>query len=189
MTIANQITIARILLIPVFVLFYVYFGRSVETGEPQEWLRIAAIGVFILASLTDGIDGYVARHWNQRSRLGAILDPIADKGLLLTAILTLSFGHGIPSFPLWFSVVVLGRDALILIGCGLLFMHDQKLDVRPSWLGKMSTAAQMVAIAWIMLPLPHYLVSVYIAGMFTLLSGVDYLFRGICQLRHHENKH
>jgi CDP-diacylglycerol--glycerol-3-phosphate 3-phosphatidyltransferase len=90
MTFATQLTVFRILMIPVFVLFCVYYGESVARGQPQEWQRLAAIAVFILAAITDGLDGYIARHWNQRSRLGAILDPIADKGLLLTAIITLN---------------------------------------------------------------------------------------------------
>jgi CDP-diacylglycerol--glycerol-3-phosphate 3-phosphatidyltransferase len=189
MTLANQITITRILLIPVFVLFSVYYGKSVESGQPLEWQRLMAIGVFILASATDGLDGYVARHWNQRSKLGAILDPIADKGLLLTTIITLTLSNWNHSFPLWFPVLVLARDAVILTGCGLLYFFHQTLEVRPSWIGKGTTAMQMIAIAWMMLQLPHYLASVYIAGIFTLLSGVDYMVRGIDQLRHHQIKH
>ena len=90
MTLANQITIGRILLIPVFVLFCVYYGQGVEAGQPEEWQRWAAIITFLVASASDGLDGWIARHWSQRSRLGTILDPIADKGLLLAAIITLS---------------------------------------------------------------------------------------------------
>ncbi len=189
MTLANQITIGRILLIPVFVLFCVYYGQGVERGNPQEWQRLAAIGVFVLAALSDGLDGYFARHRNQRSRLGAVLDPIADKGLLLTAILTLSFGSWNHAFPLWFPVLVIARDAVILTGCGVLYLLNQRLDVKPSWTGKAATAAQMVAITWVMLQLPHYLVSVYLAGILTLLSGIDYLARGILSLRHHDHTH
>jgi cardiolipin synthase len=185
MTFANQLTIVRILLIPVFVLLSIYYGKGVENGTPQEWQRLAAIAVFILAAVTDGLDGYVARHWNQRSKLGAILDPIADKGLLITAIITLSLSNWNHAFPLWFPVVVIARDAVILIGCGIVYFLDEKLEVKPSWLGKGATATQMVAIAWIMLQLPHYLVSVYLAGIITLLSGVDYIARGVSQLRHH----
>jgi CDP-diacylglycerol--glycerol-3-phosphate 3-phosphatidyltransferase len=189
MTFANQITIARILLIPVFVLFCVYYGRGIETGAPQEWQRLAAIGVFLLASVTDGLDGYVARHWNQRSRLGAILDPIADKGLLLTAIITLSLSHWHQEFPLWFPVLVIARDAVILSGCGVLYFLNHHLEVKPSWTGKAATAAQMTAIAWLLLQLPYFLIPVYGAGLFTLWSGIDYLTRGMGNLRQYSKPH
>lgn len=187
MTLANQITIVRILLIPVFVLFCIYYGKGLETGDAAEWQRWGAIGTFIMAAASDGLDGWVARHWNQRSKLGTILDPIADKGLLLTAIITLSLSKWTYAFPIWFPVLVIARDAVILIGYGVLFHMDQTLAVRVSIWGKMATAAQMVAIAWIMLQLPYYLVSVYVAGFFTLASGAVYVSRGIQQLRHHDH--
>jgi cardiolipin synthase (CMP-forming) len=183
MTLANEITIGRILLIPVFVLFCVYYGQGVEAGNPQEWHRIAAIGVFVLAAVSDGLDGYFARRLNQRSRFGAVLDPIADKILLLAAILTLSFGSWKHAFPLWFPVLVILRDTVILTGCGVLYLLKHGLDVKPSWTGKAATVTQMIAVTWIMLQLPHYLVSVYLAGILTALSGIDYLARGSLILR------
>ena len=187
MTLANKITISRILLIPLFVLFCIYYGKGIETGNPQEWQRWAAIITFIIASASDGIDGWVARNWKQRSKLGAILDPIADKGLLLTAIITLSLSNWTYEFPIWFPVLVIARDAIILIGYAVLFHLDQKLEVVVTFTGKVATAAQMVAIAWIMLQLPNHLLSVYVAGFFTLASGAIYVSRGIRQLRHHEH--
>ncbi len=187
MTFANQITIFRILLIPVFVLFCVYYGSSVEAGAAAEWMRLAAIGVFVLAAATDGIDGYIARHWNQRTKLGAVLDPIADKGLLITAIITLSLSNWNGEFPLWFPVLVIARDAVILCGCGVLYFLNHSLEVKPTWIGKAATAAQMIAIAWLMLQIPHHAWGVYLAGFFTLASGVDYIARGIGQLRAHSH--
>ncbi|PYL84339.1 MAG: hypothetical protein DMF23_06555 [Verrucomicrobia bacterium] len=89
-TTANKITLVRIAMIPVFVALAIYYGESVQRGAPLEWQRFAAILVFLLAAVSDGLDGYVARRYNQRSRLGVILDPIADKGLLLSGIITLS---------------------------------------------------------------------------------------------------
>ncbi|MEI8292589.1 MAG: CDP-diacylglycerol--glycerol-3-phosphate 3-phosphatidyltransferase [bacterium] len=189
MTLANQLTILRIVLIPVFVFFSISYGQSRGGGMPLEWQRMAAIFVFILAAVTDALDGYIARHWNQRSRLGAVLDPIADKGLLLTAIVTLSLSQWSQTFPLWFPVLVIARDVVILAGCGVLYYLNDGLDVKPSWTGKSATAAQMVAIAWMMLQMPHYLASVYAAGILTLLSGVDYLIRGSQQARHHAKPH
>lgn len=189
MTIANQITILRILLIPVFVLFCAYYGRSVTVGAPDEALRMWAIAVFVFAAATDGLDGFIARHFHQKSRLGAVLDPIADKGLLLTAIVTLSFSDWHSAFPIWFPIVVIARDAVILAGCGILYFLDQSLEIRPSWTGKTATALQMVAIAWIMLQLPHPAVIVWAAGGLTLASGLEYLVRGASKLRHHSQPH
>jgi phosphatidylglycerophosphate synthase len=116
-----------------------------------------------------------------------VLDPIADKGLLLTAIITLSLSNWNQAFPLWFPIIVIARDAVILSGCGVLYLLDQHLEVKPSWTGKTATALQMLAIAWLMLQIPFYLVTVYVAGLFTLVSGIDYLYRGLDQLRHHSN--
>jgi cardiolipin synthase (CMP-forming) len=187
MTLANKITMARILLIPLFVLFAVYYGRSVEQGQPEEWQRWAAVIVFLVASVTDSLDGWVARRFGQRSRLGAVLDPIADKGLLLAAIITLSLSKWTYAFPLWFPVLVIARDAVIVMGCMVLKHLNGDLEVRPSFWGKMATAFQMVAIAWVMLQLPFHLYSVYLAGFFTLISGIGYFLDGITRLRHHDS--
>lgn len=189
MTLANKITIARILLIPVFVLFAVYYGKSVEEGNPEEWQRWTAVLVFIVAAATDGIDGWVARHFGQRSPLGAVLDPIADKGLLLTAIITLSVSRWTYAFPLWFPVLVIARDVVILTGCLVVKHMNGHLDVKPTWWGKTATALQMVAIAWMMLQLPYYIYSVYAAGIFTLVSGMGYVLEGIERVRHHDTPH
>jgi CDP-diacylglycerol--glycerol-3-phosphate 3-phosphatidyltransferase len=186
MTFATSLTVLRILLIPVFVLFAVYYGAGVERGAPQEWQRWCAIGVFILASVTDAFDGYVARHFNQTSKVGALLDPIADKGLLLTAIITLSVSRWHYALPLWFPVLVIARDAVILLGCVLVRLAHDHLEVRPSWTGKIATALQMIAIAWAMLQIPNLAVPVWAAGAFTLISGMEYVFRGVSQLSHHE---
>src|SRR4051795_12245369 len=93
MTTANKITIVRIAMIPAFVLMAIYYGQSVQREEPLEWLRFTAIIIFLVAAVSDGLDGYVARRYNQRSSLGVILDPIADKGLLLSGIISLSISN------------------------------------------------------------------------------------------------
>jgi CDP-diacylglycerol--glycerol-3-phosphate 3-phosphatidyltransferase len=142
--------------------------------------------VFLVASVTDFLDGWVARHWEGRSRLGAVLDPIADKGLLLSAIITLSLSKWTYAFPLWFPVLVIARDAVILTGCAVVKHLNGHLEVHPSWTGKTATAFQMIALAWVMLQLPHHIYSVYAAGFFTLISGLGYVFDGISQVRHHD---
>ncbi len=191
MTTANKITIVRILLIPVFVTMAIYYGQSVARGEPLEWQRFTAIAIFLIAAVSDGLDGYVARRYNQRSALGVILDPIADKGLLLSGIITLSISNWSEldpqygRFPAWFPVLVITRDAVILIGSAVLHLLNGKVVVRPSWTGKVATFLQMTAIAWVMLQL-HFLALIYVvvaAGLFTAISGVIYVMDGVRQLQ------
>jgi CDP-diacylglycerol--glycerol-3-phosphate 3-phosphatidyltransferase len=190
MTLANKITIVRILLIPVFVTMAIYYGQSVQAGEPQEWMRLAAITIFLVAAVSDGLDGYVARRYNQRSRLGVILDPIADKGLLLAGIITLSISNWEIDphqgrFPAWFPVLVITRDAVIVVGSVVLHLLNGQVRVRPSWTGKVATVLQMAAIAWIMLPL-HFLPLLFVvslAGVFTFISGIVYVLDGVRQLQ------
>lgn len=186
MTFANQITVLRILLIPVFVLCAIYYGASVKAESPVEAWRWSAVGVFIFASITDALDGAIARRFGQTTRSGAILDPLADKGLLLTAIITLSVSDWRIALPLWFPVLVIARDAVIVTGCIVIRLLYNELDVRPSWLGKVATALQMIAVSWVMLQLPYIEVPVMLAGVFTLVSGIELVWRGTMKLTHHE---
>ncbi|MGI8821306.1 MAG: CDP-diacylglycerol--glycerol-3-phosphate 3-phosphatidyltransferase [Chthoniobacterales bacterium] len=191
MTTANKITVVRILLIPAFVTMAIYYGQSVAGHEPLEWQRFAAIIIFLVAAASDGLDGYVARHYNQRSSLGVILDPIADKGLLLSAIITLSISNWSQldprdgQFPVWFPVLVITRDVVILVGSAVLHLLNGTVKVRTSWTGKVATFLQMTAIAWVMLQLRVLpLVSVAAAaGLFTFVSGVIYVLDGVRQLQ------
>ena len=107
MTLPNKITIARICLIPVFALVAWAYGASFGNGRPDERLRVAATGIFILAAATDGLDGFIARRFNQTTRLGSILDPIADKCLVATAVLAIALSQWPHAFPVWFAVAVL----------------------------------------------------------------------------------
>ena len=195
MTTANKITIARIALIPVFVMMAIYYGRGVAHGAPQNWQWICAVGSFLLAAASDGLDGWVARRFNQRSALGVILDPIADKGLLLAAIITLSFSNWSYEFPLWFPVLVITRDAVILSGTIVLHLLQGKVVVKPSITGKIATALQMLAIACVLLQLNFFSTEIHVAGnaipfqfldlpvalagIFTLISGLGYVAHGI----------
>jgi len=199
MTTANKITFARIMLIPLFVMMAVYYGKSVQRGHPHDWERWLTIFLFFVASASDGIDGYIARHYNQRSRLGVVLDPIADKGLLISAIITLSFSNWTHEFPIWFPVLVITRDAVIVIGAAVLHHLNGSVDVKPSWIGKAATATQMVAISCYLLQLDFFkttatifdstitvdflYIPVALAGFFTLVSGFGYVMNGIRQLQ------
>ena len=191
MTTANKITIVRILMIPAFVLMAIYYGESIKRSEPLEWQRFAAITIFILAAVSDGLDGYVARRYHQRSTLGAYLDPIADKGLLLSGIITLSISNWSESdpdygrFPAWFPVLVISRDAILFVGAAVLYLLIGKVHVKPNWTGKVATVLQMIAIGWVMLQLRllPLLYVVVAAGFFTAVSGIVYVTEGVRQLQ------
>jgi cardiolipin synthase len=197
MTTANKITIARILMIPAFVTMAIYYGESIQRHEPLEWQRLAAISIFLIAAISDGLDGYIARRYKQRSSLGAILDPIADKGLLLSGIITLSITNWSESdpnygkFPAWFPVLVITRDAVIVVGAAVLHLLIGKVRIKPSWTGKVATVCQMCAIAWVMLQihLLPLLFVVIVAGTFTLISGIIYVMEGVRQLQAEGHAH
>lgn len=185
-------------MIPLFVLMAVYYGRSVARGEPQEWQRYTAIALFVLAAASDGIDGYIARRYNQRSQLGVILDPIADKGLLITAIITLSVSNWYYEMPAWFPVLVIARDVIVVAGAMVLHFLNGNVKVKPSWTGKCATALQMVALSFVLLqfnffstqvhigswtvPVDFLDIPVYLAGLFTAVSGFGYIVGGVRQL-------
>lgn len=198
MTTANKVTVARILMIPLFVTMAIYYGESIQRHEPREWMRFTAIIIFLIAAVSDGLDGYIARRYKQRSSLGVILDPIADKGLLLSGIITLSISNWSESdpdygrFPIWFPVLVITRDVVILVGAVILhFFIGNKMKIRPSWTGKVATVCQMCAIAWVMLQI-HFLpliVVVGVAGLFTLVSGIIYVLAGVHQLQAEGHAH
>jgi len=185
MTAANQVTIFRILLIPVFVGFALYYGNSHESGAPDERWRYAAIFTFLFAAGSDGLDGYLARRFNQRTRLGSILDPIADKGLLISALITLSVSKWPDQFPLWFPLLVIARDVLA-VGGALLLGHFAGLkELRPHWTGKVATVLQMGALGALMLQFPTWLMAntMNAAAAFTLASGAVYLAHAIRMVR------
>lgn len=183
-TTANKITICRILLVPFFIAAVIYYSR---TGI--EMYRYGALLSFGLASLGDAVDGYVARHFNQKSELGAILDPLADKLLLTAAILLLSFENHryFERLPVWLTITVLSRDLIILMGMALIHYIVGKVKVRARWVGKISTILLISTVSWILLDLDArvlpYLVGM--AGFFTAVSGLFYIFDGACQLNSH----
>ncbi|MEX1048146.1 MAG: CDP-diacylglycerol--glycerol-3-phosphate 3-phosphatidyltransferase [Akkermansiaceae bacterium] len=183
MTFASKITVARICLVPVFAGLALYYGHTVRSGTPVEALRWWALAVFVTAAASDGIDGWVARRFNQCSKFGAFLDPIADKALLLTGVLVLSFiDWGAPGWrlPLWFAAVVLLRDCIILGGIKILYMHHRQVKIAPHWIGKVCTVTQMIAVGWVMLRVlpvsPGYPSAV--AAFFTVWSSIIYIRQG-----------
>jgi cardiolipin synthase len=188
MTTANKITILRILLIPFFVVELIYY---VETGN--EIHRLVAILSFAVAAILDGVDGYIARHYNQKSELGAILDPLADKLLLVSGIVALSFNNGtlLGQIPLWLTGTIIGRDFLILIGMVVIHLTVGKVVVRPHFTGKCATVLQMAVVIWILLKWDQGLNPLWLkyfmigAAICTGVSGLLYVWDGVKQLGSH----
>ncbi len=171
MGLANWLTTFRIVLIPVFVSLLVY--RQAK----------AALIVFCLASLTDLLDGYIARRGGSQTRLGAFLDPLADKLLLTTAFVTLTYLYP-KLLPFWITVMVLSRDLLLILGTGVIHVAGGRVHPAPTGLGKASTAFQMLTILAVLLILAFKLdprvktLLIWTTACFTTTSGIQYLYQG-----------
>ncbi len=180
MTLPNYISILRILLVPVFVASVVYY-----VNREADIYRYLAIAVFSLASLSDALDGYLARHFHQESRLGVILDPLADKLLLVAGVVVLSLDHpNLLSIPIWLTTLIVSRDAFLPLGTVLISYCGKTPRVQPRLLGKTATVAQMAMILWALLKLPPsgFAVWIWLAGFLTLASGIQYVCDGLKQL-------
>ncbi len=170
-------------MVPVFVVLAIAYGYSVRESHPDESLRWWALGVFVAAAASDGIDGWIARHFNQISKLGAFLDPIADKSLLLSGVVTLSivdWGRDGWRLPTWFAAIVLLRDGIIIGGIRILWNHHREVRFAPHWTGKVCTVTQMFALGWVMLKVvllpPAWPCA--LAAFFTIWSTVAYIRQG-----------
>ena len=150
--------------------------------------------VFAVAAVSDGVDGYLARRYRQKSELGTYLDPLADKALLVSGLILLSvrFKDGTPFalLPLWLPVLVVSRDLMLLAGTVLIHMLAGKMTPRPRLVGKCATFFQMITLGWVLLKIgkPSYEWALYAAGFFTFVSGIWYIFDGVKQLGAHEAK-
>ncbi len=176
-TLPNILTVIRMALIPVFVsaLFYQRF--------------VLALAIFLVAGVTDSLDGLLARRFNQKSQLGTILDPIADKLLLVTSFVVLSLPSIIPDphprhlpIPFWVTATVISRDVFIVVGAAAINIVTGFRGFRPSLLGKINTVVQLGAIVYILVaarfaPLQGYLPTIYTTVFASaLISGVHYVF-------------
>ncbi len=190
MTLANKITVVRIMGIPVFVLLIVYYLMGLRAGTPEPALRHAALGVFVALSLSDALDGYIARKRHQVTKLGSILDPLADKALLLSVLVLFtrpSLPALQPQFPVWFTVLVISRELLVVLGSVLVHAVAGNIHVRACLAGKLATACFMVAV---LLALGEAPVSIFqgviaITGLLVAVSGVQYVLDGFTQLEQH----
>lgn len=196
MTLANKITVTRLLLIPVFVVFAAYYSASITAGAENVTYRIIALIVFATASLSDAIDGYIARHFNQSTPLGRFLDPVADKLLLLSGVVTLSVTNWHAGLPIWFAALVIARDVVISIGVLIIHLTSGKARVKPLIAGKICTFLQLSCVCWVLIdfwsinsrPWPLE-VLIYLAAAMTLITGYLYLRDGIHQLRESGHTH
>jgi cardiolipin synthase (CMP-forming) len=181
-TTANQLTILRIVFVPVFIILLVYH----ELG----W----ALATFVLAGLTDVLDGIIARRFGQKTSIGAVLDPIADKLLMASSILILSLPqmefHN--TIPRWLLIVIIFRDVFILLVSLIVVLMVGWRVFTPSPYGKISTFMQVLTVLavlytnWQRLILPELNILFYMTGLMTAFSGIHYLVRGLRQWHFNE---
>jgi cardiolipin synthase len=176
LTLPNILTLLRILAVPVFAIS-VWYGRTFE-----------ACTIFALAGLTDMLDGYIARRFNQKSTVGAVLDPAADKLLMTTAFVLMAMPNEYLAIriPAWVAILAISRDVAISLVALMSSNHFEPAKFRPSILGKLTTAVQLLTIsltllfnamgprAWypLLVPWIYYLVAALV-----LASGTHYFFR------------
>ncbi|MEJ2672701.1 MAG: CDP-alcohol phosphatidyltransferase family protein [Deltaproteobacteria bacterium] len=178
LTIPNLITMARILLTPLFVIFLIQGAYH------------KALLVFLLAGVSDLADGLIARTWSQKSRLGSYLDPLADKVLMAASFVTLSVYKEIPP---WLTVVVISRDLALAFGVLIFRLADIPLVVRPSLAGKLTTTFQVSTVFLVLLnkiwPIsPRVLLTFfYVTGTLTTISGIHYLYHGVKMMNMFQN--
>jgi CDP-diacylglycerol--glycerol-3-phosphate 3-phosphatidyltransferase len=181
----NAITLLRLLCVPFFIALLLQHRNAAADGASAAVLndyRLAALAVFVFGTVSDALDGWLARHLHQRTALGTILDPIADKLLLTAAILGISLPVGLPyRFPLWFPLVVISRDVLITIGTFVVFMLRGGVEIKPTRMGKISTASQMACVLAALLWTPEFWATVLLVftAATTVISGLQYIHRGL----------
>jgi cardiolipin synthase len=173
----NSLTLVRIVTIPVFLVLL------------SMHLHLAALAVFIVGGVTDALDGMVARIMHQQTPLGAYLDPVADKLLIMSSFAMLSLFGGI---PLWLGVLVVSRDLIILAGFLMIyFLAGERLEARPSPIGKLNTLLQLLMVCSDLLQLhePEILPYAWILSLTfttaatTVISGLHYIYRGLVWLQ------
>ncbi len=170
MNIANKLTLLRIFLIPVF-LYFLLGGQFAIAGV-----------LFIIASLTDFLDGYLARKYDLITKLGKLMDPLADKLLVLSAFIGFVEIGLIPS---WIVIVITSRELIVSIFRAV--AASEGIVIAASWWGKLKTNAQMFALIFLMFPMliPSIVatITLYLAAILTLISGIDYLWQNRAVLR------
>jgi len=183
LNIPNLLTYARIVAVPVIVLCFFVEGRLASS----DWARWTALTLFIIASVTDFFDGYLARIWNQTSNIGRMLDPIADKLLVASVLLLMAADGTIAGWSLWAAITILCREILV---SGLReYLAALKVSVPVTRIAKWKTTIQMVAIAFLLAGaagdkvLPYTtetgITLLWVAALLTIYSGYDYFRAGV----------
>ena len=162
---------------PAFILSLLYYSPE------KEHLRLVAVFIFLVACLTDALDGYVAAKLKQKTAFGSYIDPIADKLLLTSGFLSLSFMANLPAamrIPGWVTLFIVSRDVIILIGSTLIFLSTGTLKAAPLFVGKLTTVFQMATLCAVLLMIPQPAVkTLFILTVFlTAISGVLYIREG-----------
>ena len=178
MNLPNFITLIRIVLVPV-MLYFLIEGKD-----------LLALLIFIIAAASDGLDGFIARAFRQKTRLGAFLDPIADKILLTTAFIVLAVQGSAPN---WLAIMVASRDFLIMTGIGILAWDNDFPSIKPTLDGKATTFFQIATIGFL---LAHqytvdyqwlYFPLITCTGVLTAISGTRYIIIGFRLLEENSN--
>jgi len=173
MSLADKVSIIRILLIPFFVYFLIVNKRF-----GLDYSRYIALGIFVVAVLTDFFDGLVARIKKEKSEIGKIIDPLADKMLLITAFISLYFLKF--NLPWWVVLVVISRDIIILVGVVILNFLKIEIIFLPSVWGKLTTFFQMLTVISVLSGFRFFSYIIWsLAVLFTVISGVGYITRGV----------
>jgi cardiolipin synthase len=181
--IPNLLTYGRILAVPLIVLCFFVEGK-LAISNTARWV---ALWIFVIASITDFLDGYLARIWNQTSNIGRMLDPIADKLLIASILLLVAADQTIAGWSLWAAIIILCREILV---SGLReYLAALKVSVPVTRIAKWKTTAQMVAIAFLLAGpagdeiLPYTtqigIVLLWVAALLTIYSGYDYFRAGL----------
>lgn len=176
MTFANKITICRILSVPFFIAAVLYYSPENEN------LRFIAIGIFMFAVISDIVDGYIARTRNQKTLSGAILDPLADKLLLISAFICLYIKGNVFElirFPAWLVIAVISRDVILLLGAMIIYLIRNRLDIEPTIWGKAATFFQVSSILGILLQWEISSYIWHITLVLTMASALGYVKKGI----------
>ena len=165
MNLAIFLTLIRVLLVPALIIAITY-------NSP------AALSIFVLGCLTDALDGYVARTFNQKTEFGTFLDPLADKLLLISAFLSIYFHSGFAIRPpTWVITLIASRDVLIIMGLVILFFTTGKINVVPNLLGKVTTFFQMLTVVFLFLQNKWSPVLWNVTAFLTIISGSAYIIR------------
>jgi phosphatidylglycerophosphate synthase len=182
-----SVTLLRVVLIPVFLWLALEAQELARGQAAAEAYRLAALATLLVMGLSDVVDGWIARHYDLASQLGAVVDAVADKlvQVTLVAFFTFSVGPAFRSLPLWFLLVIFGRDLVLLVGVLVLRARYGPLDVVHRWHGRAASLLVHIVLFWAALRLPAQLMTwlMIATGALALYSATTYALHGAAQGR------